>query len=83
MMTSRTTLYQQVVEVTTNVLGPAAERFVAQQIKNHLNKPPEKLTRSDLPELVDWIKLATSMIIDDQTLVDSYSKRILELTKKR
>lgn len=82
-MASRTTLYQQVVEVTADVLGPAAERFVARQIENHLNKPPEKLTRSDLEELVDWIKLAISMLTDDQTLVDAYGKRILELAKKR
>lgn len=83
MMTSRTTLYQQVVEVTADILGPAAERFVARQIENHLNKPPEKLTRSDLEALVDWIKLAISMLTDDQSLVDAYGKRILELAKKR
>lgn len=82
-MTSRTTLYQQVVEVTADVLGPAAERFVARQIESHLNKPPEKLTQSDLKELVDWIKLATSMLTDDQALVDAYGQRILELAKKR
>ena len=57
-MVQETTLYSKVVDVTSEYLGPAAERFIARQIETHLNKKPEDLTQADLVKLVDWIKVA-------------------------
>jgi hypothetical protein len=78
-----TSLYEQVVHVTYVYLGPAADRFVARQISNHLRKKPEQLKKGDLPELIDWIKLAMGFLTEDQEMVDDYVNRLQELTSKR
>ncbi len=72
------TIYEQVVQVTHAYLGPAADRFIARQVENHLKKPPEKLTKSDLLKLIDWIRVVVSLISDDPIIVEEY---ISELKK--
>lgn len=67
-----TSLFEQVVEVTYNYLGPAADRFVARQIRNHLHKEPESLGKRDLRELIDWMKLAMAFLSEDDKLVSEY-----------
>jgi hypothetical protein len=66
------TIYEQVVEVTYEYLGPAAERFVSRQIETHLKKKPQSLSRRDLKQLTDWIKLAANLLSDDRRLVNAY-----------
>lgn len=73
------TLYEQVVRVTYIYLGPAADRFVARQIANHLEKKPEELTKRDLPELIDWIRLAMGFLTQDKEMIESYIKRLQSL----
>lgn len=65
-------LYNEVVVVTYDYLGPAADRFVSRQIKNHLHKEPEQLRKKDLKNLIDWIKIAMSLLSDEDTLVAKY-----------
>lgn len=65
-------LFDQVVEITYGYLGPAADRFVARQIRNHLHKAPESLGKRDLRELIDWMKLAMAFLSDDDKLVAEY-----------
>jgi hypothetical protein len=60
-------------------LGPAADRFVARQIANHLHKEPHQLKKQDLSELIDWIKLAMGFLTEDQTMVDEYMARLQAL----
>jgi hypothetical protein len=45
-------LYQEVVMVTENYFGPAADRFVIRQIRNHLNIDPEQFREQDLAKLI-------------------------------
>lgn len=71
--------YDQVVRVTYVYLGPAADRFVARQIFNHLNKKPEQLTKRDLPELIDWIRLAMGFLTQDKHMIDDYIERLQSL----
>jgi hypothetical protein len=71
--------YEQVVRVTYVYLGPAADRFVTRQIANHLDKKPEQLTKQDLPELIDWIRLAMGFLTQDKQLVDDYINRLQAL----
>ena len=73
--------YEQVVRITYVYLGPAADRFVARQIANHLNKKPEQLTRRDLPELIDWIRLAMGFLTQDKQMIDDYVERLQALGK--
>lgn len=79
-MVLRPNLYEDVVKVTYQYLGPAADRFVARQIRNHLQKEPIDLRRSDLRQLIDWIRLAMSLLSDDQALVAEYVTNLQRLT---
>ena len=54
-MNDQTSVYDQVVRITHVYLGPAADRFIARQVENHLHKPPQDLTKNDLKSLIDWI----------------------------
>lgn len=74
-----TVFYEQVVRVTYIYLGPAADRFVARQIVNHLGKKPEELTGRDLPELIDWIRLAMGFLTQDTQMIEDYIKRLQSL----
>jgi hypothetical protein len=78
---AKTTLYNEVVHVTYDYLGPAADRFVGRQIRNHLQKDPNELQRRDLKQLIDWIELAMRLISDDSRVIDSYMADLEVLTK--
>jgi len=69
---TKTSLYDDVVTITYDYLGPAADRFVVRQIRNHLQKDPEQLRQKDLRKLIDWIQLAMRLISDDAQIVDRY-----------
>ena len=65
-------IYDQVVRITNVYLGPAAERFISRQVENHLHKDPEKLTKSDLLGLIDWIRVVVSLLSDDPDIIEEY-----------
>jgi hypothetical protein len=81
MVKAQASLYQEVVEITTSYLGPAAERFIARQIQTHLNKEPEELTKKDLVKLVDWIKIAIALLTEDGKVVEEYSRSLVALSR--
>jgi hypothetical protein len=62
--------YQQVVRVTEEFLGPAAERFVNRQIEFRLGKTPETLTQGDLPKLKHTLGVALGVLVKDSAVVD-------------
>jgi uncharacterized protein YegL len=69
---TKNNLYEQVVDITYTYLGPAADRFVVRQIRNHLQKDPEELQRQDLRQLMDWIELAMHLISNDTRTIHDY-----------
>lgn len=71
-MMRTTTLFDDVVTITYDYLGPAADRFVVRQIRNHLQKDPDNLQPKDLRELIDWIQLAMRLISNDGPAIDRY-----------
>jgi hypothetical protein len=73
------TLYDQVVRVTHVYLGPAADRFIARQVENHLHKAPEKLSRADLASLIDWIRVVVSLLTEDNAIVEEYAAELEKL----
>lgn len=77
------TLYDEVVSITYDYLGPAADRFVIRQIRNHLDKDPAKLQRKDLQQLIDWIQLAMRLISNDPKVIDKYIADLEKLTKAK
>ena len=80
-MTKQTSplLYTQVVQVTHVYLGPAADRFIMRQVENHLHKTPEDITKKDLLMLIDWIKVAVSLLTDDSEIVEEYALQLYKL----
>lgn len=81
-MATQNNLYTQVVTITYDYLGPAADRFVMRQIRNHLEKDPEQLQRKDLRQLIDWIQLAMRLISSDKEAIDNYMADLEALTRR-
>lgn len=69
-------LYEQIVEVTREYLGPAADRFITRQITNHLNKVPDDLLPADIPPLIDWLKLSMAFLTNDQAMIARYASEL-------
>lgn len=78
----KNTLYQEAVRVTYTYLGPAAERFIDRQIKNHLDKEPTQLTASDITKLIDWIRIAVSFLTEDSDLIEEYVHQLKQIAVK-
>ena len=76
----KVTFYDNVVSITYKYLGPAAERFVARQIRNHLDKEPELLKRHELPGLIDWFSLAMALLSDDEQVIQQFTRDLHELS---
>lgn len=72
-------IYDQVVQVTHVYLGPAADRFIARQVENHLHKSPEELSQADLRSLVDWIQVVVSLLTEDSEIVEEYTAELRKL----
>ena len=81
-MGDRQAFFDQVVRVTHVYLGPAADRFIIRQVRNHLHKEPEDLSREDLTKLIDWIRIAVSFLTDDSELVEEYTDELKRLTRE-
>jgi len=69
---ANTSLFDDLVAVTYDYLGPAADRFVVRQIRNLLHKDPAQLEKEDLRQLIDWIQIAMRLVTDDPKIVDRY-----------
>jgi hypothetical protein len=76
---AQSTIYSKVVETTHAYLGPAADRFIARQVQNHLHKRPEQLTRADLTKLIDWIQIAVSLLTEDSDIIEDYIHELRQL----
>jgi hypothetical protein len=76
-----TNLYDKVVRVTHVYLGPTADRFIARQVQHHLHKKPEELSRGDLLKLIDWIRVAMSLLTDDSEVVEEYAEQLRKLAQ--
>lgn len=76
---SQRPVYDQVVQVTHVYLGPAADRFIARQVENHLHKSPAELTQDDLLGLIDWIQVVVSLLTDDTGVIEEYTAELRKL----
>ena len=81
-MDASSSLYSRVVRITHVYLGPAAERFISRQVQNHLHKDPQDLSQKDLSKLIDWIRIAVSLLTEDGDIVDEYITQLESLTKQ-
>jgi len=72
-------LYQRAVQVASVYLGPASERFLKRQITQHLDKDPEALSRSDIPELAKWVHTSVGPSVADPKVADNFRQELLAL----
>ena len=79
----RGNIYDQAVDITHSYLGPAAGRFMSRQARNHLHKEPEDMTARDLARLLEWIRLAMSLLTDDRHIVEEYIGKLEQLAQVR
>ncbi len=73
-------LYNHIVVITEDYLGPTAERFVSRQIETHLAKEPHSITLIDLPQLIDWLKVSMSLLNEKEVEVHEYVNRLIDLS---
>jgi siroheme synthase (precorrin-2 oxidase/ferrochelatase) len=74
--------YPQVISIVTDYLGPAATRFVDRHIQNHLEKEPAELVPTDLPVLIDWIRISVAFLTEDRKIIDELTRRLSQLSDK-
>jgi hypothetical protein len=74
------TLYENIVAITEDYLGPAARRFIDRQINFHFEKRPDQITRADLTKLSEWVKVSLALLTEDRQMVDDFTKRINKLS---
>lgn len=74
-------LQDQIIAISRDYLGPASERFIDRQVRTHLRKRTEDITKADLVKLVDWIKLAFALLTNDSKLVEEYADRLLKIAR--
>ena len=82
-MEGELTLYDKVVRITNVYLGPAAERFVGRQVRNHLHKEPQAISKNDLKDLIDWVRVAVSLLTENSEIVDEYIEQLALLTNNK
>lgn len=80
--TTESKFYNQVVKITHVYLGPAADRFIARQVENHLHKKAEDLNEGDLLQLIEWIAVAVSLITEDREIIEEYTGQLEKLARK-
>jgi hypothetical protein len=79
----RYTVYQRVLRISEDYLGPAAPRFLGRLVSGHLGKPATRISRHDLPDLIVWIRLAATLITDNEALINEYMQRLEQLSSSQ
>jgi hypothetical protein len=74
-------LCDEVISITEEYLGPAADRFIRRQVNFHLKKDADSLEAKDIPQLAEWIKVSLALLTEDRTMVDKCEKQIMTLAK--
>lgn len=74
-------LYDELVDITEDFLGPAAKRFIDRQTKNHLNKEPGQLSSDELIKLADWVKLTLALLTKDEKIKSEYAEKLDKLMR--
>jgi hypothetical protein len=81
-MMATESIYMQIVGVAEGYLGPAADRFVSRQIEFHLKKRPDQITKGDIPQVLEWIKVSLALLTEDKNMVNSLIEEIKKISDK-
>lgn len=73
-------VYEQVIEIIQDYLGPAGKRFIDRQVEFHLKKSSDDITKEDVIELTEWIKVSLALLTDDEKTVDDCVERLQKIS---
>ncbi len=73
-------LRDEVVKIVNDYLGPASERFVDRNIRTHLGKEPEDLSKEDILKMCNWMKISLSIISSNAQIAQEAVDRIIKVT---
>lgn len=76
MMVTELVYYNQILDITKDYLGPAAERFIGRQIQSHIRKDPTNLQKGDIPMLAIRIRSGLMVITRDEKIVEEAYHRL-------
>ena len=68
------TLYDDVLNVAKDYMGPTAERFVNRQLNRYLDIEPHQLTEQHLKELAKWCCTSGKLVMRDKWAQEFSSK---------
>ena len=71
-------LYDNVLNVARPYLGPAAEKFMSQQISRHLTIADQDMAGQHLDELAKWC-FASGRLVMDESKAREFSEKIKAL----
>lgn len=80
--TKPSVVYEEIIDMAYDYLGPASRRFITKIAKSHLNKRPSELTRDDVAELHKWAVRAFALVAENSKMIDEFSTRFLALKSK-
>ncbi|MBN1161641.1 MAG: hypothetical protein JXA17_06830 [Dehalococcoidales bacterium] len=74
-------LYDDVVTIAKEYIGPAGQKFIDRQLESHLNLSPAELNKASLFELSKWCFASGRLIIDAEE-ARSFQGRVNALAEK-
>jgi hypothetical protein len=72
-------IFDQIVLVTEDYLGPAAKRFITRHAYAHLGKSPSEVSLEDIPKLLEWTTITLALLTEDKGVVDEYARKMTKL----
>jgi hypothetical protein len=75
------TVEQDALAVLAEELGLAAKAFMLRQCRNHLNKEPAMLQKSDIENFAKWCQIGIQLTLGAQ-IAENVKKGLLALKQK-
>lgn len=77
------TIYEELIALTSDLLGPASARFIDRQIISHLAIEPDTITAKEVGQLSHWIRLSISVLSDDEDMIQAYTSALERLSREQ
>ncbi len=75
-------LFDAIVGIAEEFLGPTAKRFMSRQIIFHLQKNPTDVSVADIPKLAEWTRVTVALLTEDKGMIDNLIGRLLQLSEQ-
>lgn len=80
---TNSSLYERVIGVTQEYLGPVSKCCIDRQIIHHLDKRPDEIDENDLKLLVSWVEALTALLTGDKQVSRELTVRLESLAQKQ